>query len=170
VGAVKNFQEEKPEIKKSYPMWVCPGCGKTVHIDRQYCDCHTRLDQAAIRMAEEPPEYDRCNFEMADLTCADCPENCEWCPGFGTRETNSAGFGGKDCLHRNTLSARCSCCLDQVTISDELKGIKLMGSRFKNFKDMTDYIRSTMKKPILDRIRKAQKDILTGGRGFDKKE
>jgi hypothetical protein len=163
MGANRNFQDESPEAsnaKQSYTVSVCPNCGKTVHTSRMYCNCHANLRQAKVRITEEPPEIDRCNFEAVGLTCADCPETCDWCASFGVDHENSQGFGGIDCLYRKN-NARCHCCQEQVKFAVELGQINF-GELFRNatggnyFYKSGDYIAAKIKEPILARINQAQ--------------
>jgi hypothetical protein len=163
MGANRNFKEESPEAsnaKQSYTVSVCPNCGKTIHTSRMYCDCHANLRQAKMRITGEPPEIDRCNFETAGLTCADCPETCDWCASYGFDHTNSQGFGGKDCMYRRN-TARCHCCQTQVKLAVKI-GTFNFGEIFRNvtagkhFYEVSEVIADEMKKPILARINQAQ--------------
>jgi hypothetical protein len=119
-----------------------------------------------VRITEEPPEIDRCNFETVGLTCADCPETCDWCASFGVDHTNSQGFGGKDCLRRKN-TAHCYCCQAQVKLAAELGQInfgellrKAVSDKHfpedNHFYKAGDFIAAEMKKPILARINQAQ--------------
>jgi hypothetical protein len=118
MGASRNFQDkdDKPREKAA---WVCPQCGKTVHLTRRYCNCRADLRGARVRLSAAPPEVGPCNFESPNITCNDCLIPCAWCAGFGVMETNGNGFGGKGCQHKNT-DARCYCCQSQVEIIGKL--------------------------------------------------
>jgi hypothetical protein len=151
--------DNKSNAKQSFTVSVCPNCGKTVHGSRMYCDCHANLSQAKVRITEEPPEIDRCNFETAGLTCADCPETCDWCASFGVDHENSQGFGGIDCLRRKN-DARCHCCRAQAKISTELGQFNLAellkkATNAEQFYKTGDTIAAEMKAPILARINQA---------------
>jgi hypothetical protein len=155
--AVENGN--KSTAKQLYTVSVCPNCGKTVHKSRMYCDCHANLNQAKVRITEEPPEIDRCNFETAGLTCADCPETCDWCASYGVDHANSEGFGGIGCRHRKN-DARCHCCQAQAEISTKLGQFNLgellrKATNVKHFYEVGDVIAAEMKAPILARINQA---------------
>jgi hypothetical protein len=139
-----------------HTVWVCPGCGKTVHAGRRYCDCHADLASARARLTEKPPESGPLNFETSRISCDDCPENCAWCAGFGDLVTNKRGFGGKDCRHNNG-AARCYCCQAQVKIGliiNEKSIFEIMGTiTTETLKTMADVIQDEMEKPVLARIR-----------------
>jgi hypothetical protein len=149
-------ERQEANAKKLYSVWVCPKCGKTAHIDRSYCDCHAGLTHAKVRITEDPPDVDRCNFESNGLTCADCPETCKWCASFGVGITNSEGFGGRDCLYYSPSSVRCCCCQAQVKLAVEIGKIhfgELMGKmNAENFYKMANFIGEQMKAPVLARI------------------
>ncbi|MDR1315371.1 MAG: hypothetical protein LBK13_00745 [Spirochaetales bacterium] len=170
MAANKEFQDEekKEAAKQTRFMLVCPSCGKTVDMKRRYCDCHADLCNANATASANPPEVGRCNFESPNLTCNDCPEDCMYCASFGEPETNRAGFGGQDCRHKKTGTARCNCCQFQVKI-----GIKLGSVNFLEFVsgvlekrraagkaeegknpwlEAADIIRGYMENPILNRI------------------
>jgi hypothetical protein len=99
---------------------LCPACGKTVHATRRYCDCRADLRQATFTESANPPQVEKINFESPGLTCNDCPEDCKYCFSFAEPETNRNGFGGKDCRHQITGTARCYCCQVQVKIATEI--------------------------------------------------
>jgi hypothetical protein len=154
----KTFQEEekKKEAVKPHTVWVCPGCGKTVHADRQYCGCHTDLSGARARLSKTPAEIDRRNFETSRVSCDDCPEYCAWCASFGDLTTNKRGFGGEGCQHNNGR-ARCYCCQGQVKLGlriGEGRISAIMGNiTAKNLRTMAEVIQEEMEKPVLARIR-----------------
>jgi hypothetical protein len=79
----------------------CPQCGKTAPLGRRYCVCRAPLNHAGAREAEKP-ELERLNFETAELSCADCPEECVWRMSFGSPLINGRGFGGKECKYRTS--------------------------------------------------------------------
>jgi hypothetical protein len=156
--------EGRTNARRSYFVWVCPNCGKTVHISRSYCDCHADIAQAKARITEKAPEVDKCNFETAGLTCNDCPEPCNWCFSFGVNKTNNTGFGGADCRYRKN-DARCYCCQAQVKLAAKLSTDdfwKLMngsgGMNSTKFYAMADFIRTEMEKPVLARIQHAREE------------
>jgi hypothetical protein len=150
---------------KQHFMSVCPSCGKTVHISRNYCNCHARLYRQTVILSEKQPDIGPCNFESPGLTCNDCPENCKWCASFGSSGMNNQGFGGKDCRY-NDGSVRCFCCQAQVKIATDLgkadfsglfteamKKQKPEGEGGKNIlHQSSDFISEEMKKPVLNRI------------------
>jgi hypothetical protein len=141
--------------KKTYSMWVCPNCGKTVHLDRVYCDCRADLLQACISTSENTPEIDHCNFETANLSCADCPEDCAWCASFGEPRTKKNGFGGKNCRYRSDIS-RCYCCQAQVKLANKItEEMNFSGllTTAEMMRKMADYIRTKREEPVLARIR-----------------
>jgi hypothetical protein len=157
----KAFEKEAAAVKKLNTMWVCPSCGKTVHISRKHCNCHARLLRASVKISGEDPEIGPCNFEAPGLTCNDCPEDCKWCFSFGVLETNKAGFGGKDCRYNNG-SVRCYCCQSQARITlDIVKAdftglasfiLKKQKGEENPFHGMADCIRDAMTRPVLNRI------------------
>jgi hypothetical protein len=160
VGASKEFQEpEKKEVSKLHTVWVCPNCGKTVHADRQYCNCHADLSGARARMSKSLPEISPCNFETSCLNCDDCPEDCAWCASFGDLVTNRRGFGGKDCRH-NGGTVRCYCCQYQIKLGlyiGQSDISEIMGNTTsETLKTMADVIRDEREKLILARIRQKQ--------------
>jgi hypothetical protein len=153
--------QKNKEKAKTNVMWVCPSCGKTVHIRRKYCVCHTDLGRAKVRVSEEPPEIKQCNFEAEGLHCGDCPEDCMYCASFGFPRTNNAGFGGKDCRYKSD-KARCYCCqaqvklaikLGEVNFSEIIGGVleKKEGAENLYFK-AAGFIHDEMVKPVLARI------------------
>jgi hypothetical protein len=113
-------------------------------------------------MSEDPPEINPCNFETEDLHCGDCPENCKYCASFGIAQTNRAGFGGKECRHKTTETARCYCCQIQVKLALKIGGKKFseLVKWFLERKDEEEnvcvrtavYIHDEMVKPVLARI------------------
>jgi hypothetical protein len=159
-----GVDDEKKAVKPR-TVWVCPGCGSTVHADRRCCDCHTDLSGATARLTEKPAEIDRCNFETPGLNCGDCPENCGWCASYGSPATNSRGFGGKDCRGYSG-TARCYCCRYQVKLALKIAEegfFRIMGDAAIKKDDVTanplktlaNVIRVEMEKPVLARINHA---------------
>jgi hypothetical protein len=158
-------ENKKKETVKPHTVWVCPGCGSTVHADRRYCDCHADLSNARARLTEKPADAGRCNFETSGLCCNDCPENCGWCASFGSPVSNSRGFGGKDCRGYSG-TARCYCCRYQVKLALKIAGegfFRIMGDAALKKDDVTanplktlsNVIRAEMEKPVLARINHA---------------
>jgi hypothetical protein len=150
---IDDNDEKKTE--RLYDMWVCPNCGRTVHISRSYCDCHADITSAMVKQSKTPPEIGPCNFETSRLCCNDCPETCKWCPSFASPEPNKKGFGGKDCRHSGS-SARCYCCQAQVKIGISLgkAGIsKTMGNMTsKSLHIMAGIIQEKVEEMVLARI------------------
>jgi hypothetical protein len=168
MAANRTFQEEAvntAERKKQHTVWVCPKCGKTVHADRRYCDCHADLSCATARLTKNLPEIGPCNFETSGLNCNDCPEDCAWCASFGDPTTNKRGFGGKDCQH-NAGTARCYCCQAQVKLGleigesslSEIMG-KITSETQITFADVAEFIQEKREKPILARIRRKREEL-----------
>lgn len=133
---------------------VCSQCGMTAHLDRRYCGCHAPLNHAEMREAEKP-ELDRLNFGTAELSCADCPEDCRWCLSFGRPRADELGFGGLNCRYR-TPSPRCGCCLaqakpavrqGQVNMEELIKSYS--GERLLR---LAEYMRAEMEQPVRNRI------------------
>jgi hypothetical protein len=161
-----SIEETKKQAKKLNTMWVCPNCGKTLHIKRRYCNCHASLDRAKVRISEELPEIGPCNFESSGLNCNDCPENCMWCASFGFPETDNQGFGGKDCRN-NKGTTRCFCCQAQVKLALKIAAVdfsellrealtKKESGAENVFYKTADFINSEMCKPVLARIQQAR--------------
>jgi hypothetical protein len=148
-------QAAKQEPEKQYTVLVCPNCGKTVHVRRKYCACHTLLTSAPVKMSEDPPEVKACNFETRSLTCDDCPEFCKWCAGFGALKPNRQGFGGYECLHKEEW-ARCYCCQAQVKIVLKIVDTDFSGFIIKTesnvFYELADFVSSRIEKPVSARI------------------
>ncbi|MDR1249015.1 MAG: hypothetical protein LBK63_06905 [Treponema sp.] len=111
-------ETKKPDARNMNLLKLCPACGKTAHTSRKYCDCHADLRQATFIESTNPPQVEKINFESPGLTCNDCPEDCKYCFSFAEPDTNRDGFGGKDCRHQMTGTARCYCCQGQVKIAE----------------------------------------------------
>jgi hypothetical protein len=156
-------KENREETKKqpTYTTWVCPHCGKTVHIGRKFCNCHTSLSRAKVRISKEQPEIGPCNFETSGLNCNDCPEDCKLCPSFGLPETNIKGFGGEGCTYRANTT-RCSCCQFQVKLAIKIpiadftklvrKVVAKQGKQEDVFLTIADQVREELERFVLARI------------------
>jgi hypothetical protein len=175
MAANSNYQdgEKKEAAKQARLMWVCPACKKTVDMSRRYCNCHADLREAATIASVNSPEVGPCNFEAPGLTCYDCPEDCMYCPSFDSPVTNSAGFGGQNCRHNKTGTAKCCCCQAQIKIGIDWQAhnisfsrlaMKVMEGRRANGQaenlagkniwfEAADFISEEMKKPVLNRIK-----------------
>jgi hypothetical protein len=161
-----SVDEDKTNAGQVYSAWVCPDCGKTVHLKRRYCNCHADLSRAKVMVSKEPPEIGPCNFESDSLNCNDCPEDCMWCASFGLPAINNDGFGGNDCLYKKK-TVRCFCCqsqvklsleIDSVDLSELLRGVlakKESGAANVYYK-MADFIKAKMERPVLARIQQAR--------------
>jgi hypothetical protein len=170
MAANSNYQDEgkKTPAKQAILMNICPSCGKTVDLSRRYCNCHADIRQAATTASYNRPDIGPCNFESPGLTCNDCPEDCMYCSSFGEPKINSAGYGGKDCRHKITGTAKCYCCQAQVGVAIKLDPVNFLklarevlqkrreegkAEEGKNvFLQAADVIREEMEKPILARI------------------
>jgi hypothetical protein len=148
-----------------YTVWICPRCGKTAHLDRKYCNCHERLNRATTSKSAKPPQVGPCNFEVAGLNCNDCPETCMRCHSFGSSETNSDGFGGEGCRHKDS-SPLCHCCRSQAKIMTNFARVNFTGlikelrqdqkmESANMFLEIADFVREEISKPALSRIQRA---------------
>jgi hypothetical protein len=161
---------EQAAKQSVFLMWICPSCGKTVDMSRRYCNCHADVRHAKITASANLPEIGPCNFETERLNCNDCPEDCMYCASFGEPETNSDGYGGKDCRHRFG-SAKCYCCQAQIDLAlalrDEMNVSQLVQDVLERRKaagkpedaggkniwlEAADVIRDQMEEPVLNRI------------------
>ncbi|MDR0639227.1 MAG: hypothetical protein LBG27_10095 [Spirochaetaceae bacterium] len=169
--AVEVAKEEQDEPPINI-MWVCPVCRKTAHISRKYCDCGAVLRGAAVAKSTKLPKCGPLNFEVPGLSCNDCPEgySCRHCSSFAEPQTNSAGFGGEECEHRDETK-RCHCCRSQVEargrmatfnfsayMSEIRKRNKAANSEAGNnlFAKAASIIYDEMTAPILARIRREE--------------
>jgi hypothetical protein len=161
MGISKEYRAENftPEEPVKTAVWVCPACGKTVHLSRSYCDCHAGLFRAKALLSESSPQIGRCNHESSRVNCNDCPENCDWCASFGRPEKNPRGFGGKTCAYRSK-TARCNCCQEEIKLDVYLQQTNLQEIikpvSLKTLKAMSAVIQEALDKPVLARILQAK--------------
>lgn len=149
----KAGEEEAKQTR--YLVQICPGCGKTVHLKRAFCDCHTPMSWADTAHDDVPPEIKPCNIETSTLVCADCPENCKWCAGHGLPWPNKKGFGGLECKWRSN-STLCNCCYSQIKIGEVFRKESIVSildnSKNANYQNIAAFIRERMELPIRERI------------------
>jgi hypothetical protein len=130
------LSDEKREAAGAI-FFKCPSCGKRYDLNRTYCDCHTRLESVVYWTDDEDVAIGGAvNVEFADITCADCGAGCKFCYSFSTLKANHRGFGGTDCVQKQS-SLRCSCCqtimkngsFDGKNIRGLVEGVNAMWSK-----------------------------------------
>ncbi|MDR1251711.1 MAG: hypothetical protein LBK62_06045 [Treponema sp.] len=114
-------QEESPKAHVEHVYKKCPRCDTYIDYSRDYCNCHEPMPRnaPAALFTEDNPNRDilaaPMNVESDTVNCIDCGLGCNLCHSFFFLKTNSRGWGGKGCRHKQD-SIKCTCC--QLLISD----------------------------------------------------